>query len=551
MYRAFHFLTVVLCLAVCQAGSLPAEPPSVTEGEQGRLPDRSYHVDDGRADSNCPVVKLSARPAEASAQAIPEATAVEDVSLDIEVPSLGLRTAGPDTLVVGKPSTYEVTLSNRGDFAVREVAVQVLLPSWVRLQSAETSRGEVRHDGALSGNLKLVWDVGQVGQHAVERLSMVLVPTEGRAFDLTMDFTARPTSSTTQITVQEPKLQVHLSGPENVVYGQTANFQIQLTNPGSGDAHAVTLDVCSPSDLLASLQMGTIRAGEKRTVDMSIEGMETGVVELHAAAAGELALKADATQALLVRRAELQAEMQGPSFEYSGAQELFEVRVFNAGNADAEDVAVNLVIPRGAARYLGDLPNVRVGPAGLSWQIERLAPGQESTLGLPLELNQGGEHHFVVNARSSDGLVAEATTVTRVQSVADLKLEVRDPKGPRPVGGDVVYEIEVTNRGTDVARQIYMVAICAPEVETVDVTGDAKINAEQILFRPVQQLEPGQSIHKQVKVRASKAGSHLFRVMVQCDDPDTRLATEETTRFFVRPSSRQASVPSSVLIKSR
>ncbi|MDH3719262.1 MAG: hypothetical protein OES79_14175 [Planctomycetota bacterium] len=550
MYRAFTFVTAILGIALFKAGSLPAETPFLVEGRQSEVTDPSYQVGDGRAERNLPTVNLSPRPLDASARATSPVVATKDVSLDIQVPSLGVRTAGPDTLVVGKPSKYEVTLSNRGDFTAREIAVQISLPSWVRMQSSRMTKGDLRQEGQINGDAQLVWHVGQVISHAEERLSLMLVPTEGRAFDLTVDFTARPSSSTTQITVNEPKLQVSLTGPEDFVYGEIANFQVRLTNPGTGDAHQVTVEIRSQSDQLASLDIGTIPAGEKRTVDMRIEDMEAGVADVRAVAAGELGLKANATQTVLVRRAELQADLQGPSFEYSGAQEFYEVRIVNTGNADAENVAVNFVIPEGAARYMGDLPGVLVSPTGLNWQIERLAPGKESTLRLPLELNQGGDQKFVIKARSIDDLVAQAATVTHIQSVADLKLDVRDPKGPRPVGGDVVYEIQVTNRGTDVARQIYLVAVCAPEVETVDVTGNATIEAGQILFSPIQQLEPGRSIDKQVTVRASKAGSHLFRVMVQCDDPDTRLATEETTRFFVRPSSRQAFVPS-ILIESR
>jgi hypothetical protein len=550
MYRAFTIVTAILGIALFQAGLLPAETPSFVEGQQRKVMDPSYQVVDGRAERNLPTAKLSPRPVDASAGATSPVVATTDVSLDIQVPSLAVRTAGPDTLVVGKPSKYEVTLSNRGDFTAREIAVQISLPSWIRMQSSRTTKGDVRQEGQEFGDAQLVWHVGQVTSHAEERLSLILVPTEGRAFDLKVDFTARPTSSTTRITVKEPKLLVSVAGSEDVVYGEIANFQVQLTNPGTGDANQVTLEIRSQSDQLARLEIGTIPAGEKRTVDMRIEDMEAGVADLRVAATGELGLKANAIQTVLVRRAELQADLQGPSFEYSGAQGLYEVRIVNTGNADAENVAVNFAIPQDAARYMGDLPGVHVSPTGLNWQIERLAPGKESALQLPLELNQGGDQKFVLKARSIDDLIAQAATVTHIQSVADLRLEVRDPKGPRPVGGDVFYEIKVINRGTDIARQIYLVAVCPPEVETVDVTGNATIEAGQIVFSPIPQLGPGQSINKRVKVRASKAGSHLFRVMVQCDDPETRLATEETTRFFVRPSSRQAFVPS-ILIESR
>jgi hypothetical protein len=35
-----------------------------------------------------------------------------------------------------------------------------------------------------------------------------------------------------------------------------------------------------------------------------------------------------------------------------------------------------------------------------------------------------------------------------------------------------------------------------------------------------------------IKAKADQPGNHIFRAVVQCTSPETRLAAEETTKFF-------------------
>jgi hypothetical protein len=60
----------------------------------------------------------------------------------------------------------------------------------------------------------------------------------------------------------------------------------------------------------------------------------------------------------------------------------------------------------------------------------------------------------------------------------------------------------------------------------------AEIVPGQVLFQPVARIDPGQQVTLRVKARAEKGGNHVFRAEVKCGDPETRLVTEDSTRFF-------------------
>jgi hypothetical protein len=125
-----------------------------------------------------------------------------------------------------------------------------------------------------------------------------------------------------------------------------------------------------------------------------------------------------------------------------------------------------------------------------------------------------------------------------VDALADLKLVVNDPPGAIPVGKEVFYEVKVLNRGTKTAAGVEIAAYFSDGIEPTAVEGlQGAIAPGQVTAAPVPALPPGAEITLKIKARADQAGNHIFRAVVQCANPETRLASEETTRFY---SSAQA-----------
>jgi hypothetical protein len=97
----------------------------------------------------------------------------------------------------------------------------------------------------------------------------------------------------------------------------------------------------------------------------------------------------------------------------------------------------------------------------------------------------------------------------------------------------VLYEIRVVNRGTTDARGIAIVGLFSDGIEPVSVEGAQNMVREgRVTFQQVKSLPAGGEILLRIRAVASRAGTHIFRAEVVCEDLDVRLATEETTRFF-------------------
>src|SRR4029078_12983673 len=106
-------------------------------------------------------------------------------------------------------------------------------------------------------------------------------------------------------------------------------------------------------------------------------------------------------------------------------------------------------------------------------------------------------------------------TVTQVEALADLKLEVRDPQGPVAVGDDANYDVVIRNRGTKAAEGIDIIAFFSEGLEAADVTGiEHQITAGQVKMKTIPAIGPGSETVVRVRCKADRGGNLVFRAEV-------------------------------------
>lgn len=445
-------------------------------------------------------------------------------------PSLAIEAAGPKSMTIGKEATYVVTVTNQGVTEAQEVYIAVNLPDHVELADVSGTAGDANAMGEGSGQ-RLVWKIDSIAGRGQEKLTLLLVPQVAQPVDLQMEWTQAPPMASTNISVLEPKLTMALKGPKDVQYGDTAVYQIIVANPGTGDAEDVIVDLVS-EDAQASegKKLGTITAGQQKVIEVSMTASQAGPMKMHfVARSGDLS--AEAVEEVIVRRANLQLEVQGPPLVFAGAEATYTVTLTNVGDAPAESVQLGTVLPDGA-EYLGGISGVNPKGSQLVWSAGTLAAGASASFEFTCLMHNAGTYELLLQSKAGD-LLTSATTTTKVEAVADLKLTVNDPLGPKPVGEPVIYEVTITNRGTKAARNVSVVVNFSEGIEPVATEGGrAEISDGQAIFSPIASIEPGAEQKLKVKAQATVSGSHIFRAEVRCSDPETRLASEQTTRFF-------------------
>lgn len=452
-------------------------------------------------------------------------------------PAIEVQASGAKAIVLNKETKCEVLVRNTGTVAADNVEVLVIIPQHIDVVDATVKLGNTRYEPKVDEGGQVVWRINQLPARATERMTVSLIPRASHAFDLGLTWRHTPPEARATIDVLEPKLQLKISGPQEVMYGDTKFYTILISNPGTGDAENVKIELLPVNpggEGGASTTLDTLFSGERKELEIELTARQAGQLSIRAQASADGGLKADAVQNVHVRRADLRLDVDGPQIKYAGSIATYSVRVMNDGDANAEEVFAEAVLPSGAD-FIGDASNADYDKSTrrVRWNVGGMRPGDTRTFELKCLLGTAGQNRVEVIAQGAGELSTSEDVVTTVESIADLKLFVNDPKGPLPIGEEVKYEMRVSNRGTKSAEDIKIVVFFSDGIEPLGVQGaTGRVDVGQVVLQPIRRVNPGEEITFTITAKANRAGNHVCRTELVCERPDTRLANEEATRFY-------------------
>jgi uncharacterized repeat protein (TIGR01451 family) len=346
------------------------------------------------------------------------------------------------------------------------------------------------------------------------------------------------------VDVQEPKLQMHLTGPKEVNFGEKVIYKLTFSNPGDADAENVVVTLPAigggnePAD---SHTIGPLRAGENKTVEMELVAREMGRLSIKAEAVADNGLRAAVSQDITVRRAGLKVDLEGPKTLFARANASYKVTVINTGNAAAADVQVAVQLPA-KAKYVSSSDGGQASGERIVWTLSSLEPGQQQVLRFKCQLETGGANRLQAAVVAGD-LKDLASLSTDVQSVADLTLSVVEPEGVYPIDEEVTYEVRIKNRGTSAAEGVNVVAYFSEGLEATSASGARyQLAPGRVMFATITSIAADKELVLKIKARADQPGNHVFRAEVHSAAMGAgKLAQEGTTRFYGDDASESSS----------
>jgi len=482
-----------------------------------------------------PVVSASP-PAQTPSRSV-EPQETDSLLFSRQSPILEVKTTGPRRITVGKPSTYEVTIRNSSQVAADQLVVTIDLPQWTEVLETEVSEGAITSPPPGAEGAGLQWALGRLEGSEEEKLALRIVPRESQPFDLAVQWDYTPIGSQAMIEVLEPKLQLRLEGPREVLYGQSEVYRLDVANSGTGDAENVEISLVpmgTGESVSATHKLGVVKAGDHKTIEVELTARHTGTLTIQVDAHADAGVEATLTEKVAVYRPALELDLEAPKLQYVGTDVAYQIRVSNPGTAPASNVALTATIPLGA-KYVSCTEGGKFSPdrKSVTWTLERLDVGADQTLAVTCNLVQAGSSRLEVAASAAGDLTASGDVVVNVEAIADLALEVTDPAGPVPVGTEATYQVRVQNRGTKGAQEVEVMAYFSDGIEPTAVKGGRHETAPgQVLFDKIPSLAAGQDITFQIKAKAHTPGNHVCRVEVYCKPLGTRLVSEETTYFY-------------------
>lgn len=471
---------------------------------------------------------------EASAPKV-SSLAANQTAVASELPGIRVVTHGPSSVTIRQNYEFEVRVENRGSIDAAGVMVRTVIPDWAEVRGQNTSKGEVESQMRETSD-RLVWTIESLPAGTSESMFVRLQAVRSGTHGMDVDWTLIPQKSVATIEVREPKLDLLIEGPEEVVYGESQAYKVRVLNPGDGIAPNVVFTLSPNSATPQTQRIGDIPSGKEAQFEVELTAQDLGDLKIHGLAMGDLELKAEANKTIRVSAAELESVLTGPEMKYQDTDAVYHLELTNNGTTTSENVEAVLTLPSGV-EYLGGISSAKLRGKTLAWKVESIAPGTSQEFNFECAMKSPGKQSFEFKATGSAAGDTSVALDTQVDSIADLVMTIQDPTAPAPVGSEVTYEIVIKNRGSREAKAIRAIAQFSHGIEPRRVEGHTgQVLTGQVLFDPIDTIQAGGEVRIRVFAEAEAAGHHRFRTEIRSGE--TVLVAEEATHYMNRRSDR-------------
>ncbi len=449
-----------------------------------------------------------------------------------QTPSLMVKKSAPPEIQVGKAAAFEIHVQNVGRVAAHQVIVKEEIPRGVRLIDA------VPPAAPQSGSL--IWELGTLQPGESRQLKIQYLPyAEGDIGSVAV--AAFQTQASVRTVCTRPQLTIEQAAPEKVLLGQAFRVRIRLSNPGTGIAQKVVLEedvpdgFQHPSGRALEYEVGELRPGETRDLDLTLQAAKPGMWENLLVVRGEGNLVAESTAKVEVVAPQLELAMTGPTRRYLERQATYTVAIANPGTATANDVRVVGRLPKGM-KFVAANNEGQYDPKthAVVWSLAELPPGQVGQVQLTTLPVETGEQKIVVEGQGSLETSAVAEHAVSVEALAELSFEIADKSDPIEVGKEALYEVKVVNKGSKTATNIQIVTIFPPDMKPVagDGPSRAEVAGARIIFEPLARLNPREEAIFRIQAEGLRPGDQRIQVQLTSDDSPTPVTKEESTRVY-------------------
>jgi uncharacterized repeat protein (TIGR01451 family) len=447
-------------------------------------------------------------------------------------PALSLEWVKASEISVGREFTCELLVKNTGGTTARDVEVAAHFPAHVNLVKAEP---QPAHTQGLLG-----WIFGEMPAGSSQTIRITMVPT--RAGDISPHADVRFTGAVAaKFAVSEPMLAVALEGPQEVLIGEAASQTIVVTNPGSGVATHVQVEAIIPAGLEHArgtrllMDLGALHPGESRSVRLPLAAVAGGQQIIQVQARADADLVQTAAAEIEVIAPELAATIDGPGLRYLGRRATYTLQVTNTGSVATDNVRVMHKVPAGF-EFVSAAQGAQFDEAThlLNWFVGRLEQGQTATAEVTFACSELGDFTHYVRATSEHGTISDTQVGTKVEGTPSLALDIRDFEDPVEVGTETEYEIRVKNEGSAAAHNVNVSCELPAGLTVVSVKAPVSHAADRdlVVFQPLAQLKPGESVSIRMQVKATGAGNLRLRARLSSESIEEPLVVEELTKFY-------------------
>jgi hypothetical protein len=435
----------------------------------------------------------------------------------------------PDSIVLNETASVRVQISNPGSVSVSEARLILSLPKNVQFAGAtpaplsvtDTKIEFALQDLAPLGTSEVVIQVLPVDKHPI-------------SFETELQIVNR---EKVQIAVQQPVLEIRPVGSSQLIMGEQATIDVEVTNVGDGPARNFKLATTAAKGLLvqpkSELSAGELKPGERRVFQISTSGTAPGQTALRLEAAATAAETRVAEMPFTVIKPELEIEVEGPKTAYIRHQGIYGIRVKNPSDAIIHDVKLELEIPAALKihtvnrEYTSDSNGSKI-----AWTIPQLAPGGSTDFRWISGCNEVGTFEYGVTLTSRETQAKAIKIATVVDARPDLTMTIRNLTDPVAAGEATEYVIAIENHGNKAAHDV-AINVELPQTWVAIAQGDQTFDSPQrsVSFT-TKQLDPKAKQEFRFQAGSNKPGEYVVRARLELQGSSLTISAEDSTLVY-------------------
>jgi uncharacterized repeat protein (TIGR01451 family) len=377
-------------------------------------------------------------------------------------PILGLTATGPATAGLLRNVTYDIVVSNTGDFLATETVLTMELPAGLGFVSATPAATVTNAESGL-GQV-VTWNLGEVAIGGSVALSITAqaVLTGSQPSSISVVSAEGLSAQAAVVTTVIPGvLEVDMTGPSTVDLGSQATYSISVLSTGTGANTQIKLIDTLPAGMSfvsatpepasqlgnqVTFDLGTLNQGQLATVEIVLQANQPGAQVNSVSATSAEGASDDAMAVTQVVRPVLAVTKTGPESVLVNTDFEYSITVSNVGDGTAYSATLTDTLPAGLT-YVSSSPEATVVDSTVTWSLGSIAPNTPSTVTLTVQGTEGGVHENVVVASAEGvGVVAEEARASTTILVPEISIETTG-RSAMFVGNQATYTLTATNSG--------------------------------------------------------------------------------------------------------
>ena len=529
-------------LAASMAASAVAQNNAVTQEDNPVIRNRNASSFDrppskiypGRSPFNAPAEEIVAaapkpKPAAPKPAALPAAPPAKGAYAETGCGWVKLSKRAPAQVSVGDEFTYELVATAECDVA--NVLIVEKLPAEAKFVSSDPP-------GAAEGQ-KLSWIIPAMRRGETKTLKVTLKAEKEGELVNCATVTAVPEVCVSTFVGKASLVLKKTAVKENVGLGETAAFNIEVSNTGSAVARNVVVTDPVPEGFEAeggrkelTFEVGALEPGQSRVIPVSFKAGQRGRICNVATATSANAGKADAEACVAVLKTEVKLYKTTDNKElFINKRAAYALVITNTGDTDLAGMTLTDTAPEGT-RVLA-APDGVINGNTVTWTGVSLGKGASKAYEVVLTSPMPGNKCNVATLTTPAGEKLTAQACTDWKGVNAILIEMVDDPDPLQVGETTTFTIRVTNQGgTTPLNEVGVTCILPSEIDPVSASNGGKIEGKKVTWPAVPEIGTKAFITYTVLGKALAVGDARTEIQVTTSQRTKPINKFESTTIY-------------------